>query len=310
MDGRRDPGTAPGRVPEAVTASTGAGAGDRVGGGPEGRPRYVRAGDCGLYVRFEQVIDPAVNRRVRALARRLREASLPGVGDVIPSYAAVYIRYDPLQTSFDDVVARCRELEAGAGDLEPVEPRVYLLPTAYGGEHGPDLEEVSRYHGLDPEEVVHLHSSTDYYIYFIGFSPGFPFLGGLPPRLATPRREVPRSRVPAGSVGIAGSQTGVYPVASPGGWRLIGRTPVPLFRVDRDPPAVLEPGHYVRFVPVTGEEYRRIAAAVAAGEFEIETFAKDGGVAPAEGFGEYGIESASKGGGAPRAGGAGGRGGP
>lgn len=224
-----------------------------------------------MYVYFDQVIDPVINRRVRQLARRLRRAALPGVGDIVPSYAAVYIRYDPLVTSFDEVAARCRLLEAGLDDSEPPEPRVYLLPTLYGGEYGPDLEEVARYHGLVPEEVVRLHSSTDYYIYFIGFSPGFPFLGGLSPRLATPRREVPRTRVPAGSVGIAGSQTGVYPVSSPGGWRLIGRTPVPLFRADRQPPAVLEPGHYVRFVPVTEDEYHRIRAAVEAGEYEVET---------------------------------------
>lgn len=259
-------------VPMASPSSSG-----YMGDDAEERVRYVRAGDCGLYIYFEQRIDPTVNRRVWALARCLREASLPGVGDIIPSYAAIYVRYDPVQTTFEEVVARCRELEATSYELEPIKPRVYLLPTAYGGEYGPDLEEVARYHDLDPEEVVRLHSSTEYYIYFIGFTPGFPFLGGLSPRLATPRRDEPRNRVPAGSVGIAGSQTGVYPVTSPGGWRLIGRTPVPLFRVDRDPPVLLEPGHYVRFVPITAEEYRRIAAAASAGEYEIETIPKGGG---------------------------------
>ncbi|HEY8414771.1 MAG TPA: 5-oxoprolinase subunit PxpB [Thermaerobacter sp.] len=235
------------------------------------RPRYVRAGDSGLYVYFDRVIDPGVNRRVRELAGRLRRAAPPGVQDIVPSYGAVFVRYDPLVTSFEEVAARCRALDAGPDDSEPPPPRVYLLPTVYGGEYGPDLEEVARYHGLAPEDVVRIHSSAAYYIYFLGFTPGFPFLGGLSPRLATPRREVPRTRVPAGSVGIGGSQTGVYPVSSPGGWHLIGRTPVPLFRADRQPPAVLEPGHYVRFVPVTEEEFRRIRAAVAAGEYEIET---------------------------------------
>ncbi|HEY8341821.1 MAG TPA: 5-oxoprolinase subunit PxpB [Calditerricola sp.] len=255
--------------------------GSRRSDRPHRRTRYVRAGDCGLYVYFDQVIDPGVNRRVRELANRLRRAAVPGVADIVPSYAAVYVRYDPLVTSFHEVAARCRLLEAGLDGPEPVAPRVYLLPTVYGGEYGPDLEEVARYHGLAPEEVVRLHSSTDYYIYFIGFTPGFPFLGGLAPRLATPRREVPRPRVPAGSVGIAGSQTGVYPVSSPGGWRLIGRTPVPLFRPDREPPAVLEPGHYVRFVPVTEDEFHRIRAAVEAGEYQVAT-------APANASGETG----------------------
>lgn len=241
----------------------------------EAGPRYVRAGDCGLYVVFPQVIDPGVNRRVRALARRVERAGWPGVVEVIPSYAALYIHFDPLRATFDGLVARCRELVAGADESEPEVPRVYLLPTVYGGEFGPDLDEVARFHGFHPEEVIKLHSGRDYYIYFLGFSPGFPFLGGLDPRLATPRRRVPRTRVPAGSVGIAGEQTGVYPVDSPGGWNVIGRTPVPLFRIDRDPPALLAPGDYVRFVPISEAEYRRIAAAVAAGEYRPTSVPKE-----------------------------------
>lgn len=239
------------------------------------RTRYVRAGDSGLYVYFDQVIDPMVNRKVWQFVRQLKQASLVGIRDIIPSYAAVYLNYDPMRTTFEELVTRCRDVEALSDHSETIRPRVYLLPTAYGGEYGPDLEEVARYHGLDPDEVLRLHTSVDYYIYFIGFTPGFPFLGGLPPQLATPRRDVPRKRVPPGSVGIAGSQTGVYPVSSPGGWRLIGRTPVPLFRVDKDPPIVLEPGHYVRFVPITREQFRLIADAVAEGDYEISIVAKE-----------------------------------
>lgn len=274
------PGAAPAPSRSAGSgAPTGCGAAAAPAGGPQspfdGGPHYVRAGDCGLYVVFPQVVDPAINRRVRWLARQVERAGWPGVVDVIPSYAALYIHFDPLRVTFDELVGRCRELVAGPGEAEPEAARVYLLPTAYGGEFGPDLDEVARFHGLDPEEVVRLHSGRDYYIYLLGFSPGFPFLGGLDPRLATPRRRVPRTRVPAGSVGIAGEQTGVYPVESPGGWNLIGRTPVALFHIDRDPPAVLVPGHYVRFVPIPGAEYRRIAAAVAAGEYEPVSVPKE-----------------------------------
>lgn len=239
--------------------------------------RYVRAGDCGLYVVFPQVVDPAINQRVWWLARQVEQAGWAGVLEVVPSYAALYIHFDPLRVTFDGLVARCRELMDAVEEPEPEVARLYLLPTAYGGEFGPDLDEVARLHGLDPEEVVERHASRDYYIYFLGFSPGFPFLGELDPRLATPRRRVPRTRVPAGSVGIAGQQTGVYPVESPGGWNLIGRTPVPLFDVRREPPALLVPGHYVRFVPISEAEYRRIAAAVAAGEYEPVSVPKASG---------------------------------
>ncbi|ADU51446.1 Allophanate hydrolase subunit 1 [Thermaerobacter marianensis DSM 12885] len=246
-------------------------------------PQFLRAGDCGLYVVFPQVVDPAVNRRVRRLARAVVEAGWPGVVDVIPSYAALYVRFDPVTVTFHQLVDRCRERLAVLDQLEPEVARVCLLPTAYGGEWGPDLEDVARFHGLDPGEVVRLHAGRDYFVYFLGFSPGFPFLGGLDPRLATPRRSVPRTRVPAGSVGIAGEQTGVYPVESPGGWNLIGRTPVRLFDPASDPPALLRPGHYVRFVPVTGDEYRRIAEAVARGAYRPEWVVRDEPAVPPAG---------------------------
>lgn len=233
-------------------------------------PEFVRAGDCGLYVVFPQVIDPAVNRRVHRLAEAVTEAGWPGVVDAVPSYASLYIRFDPATVTFRELVDRCRAQLAGFAERKGEAHRICLLPTAYGGEWGPDLEDVARFHDLTPEEVIRRHAGCDYFVFFLGFSPGFPFLGGLDPRLATPRRSVPRTRVPAGSVAIAGEQTGVYPVESPGGWNLIGRTPVRLFDPRRDPPALLRPGHYVRFVPISGDEYNRIADAVTRGTYRPE----------------------------------------
>ncbi|QIA27240.1 5-oxoprolinase subunit PxpB [Thermaerobacter sp. PB12/4term] len=249
-----------------MTAGTG-GEPARDAGGRAEEPRFLRAGDCGLYVTFTQVIDPAVNRQVHRLARTVQSGRWPGVVDLVPAYASLYIRYDPLTVTFEELVRRCREQLEDPGDNPPEPARVCLLPTVYGGEWGPDLEEVARQHGLTPAEVVRLHAGRDYFVYFLGFAPGFPFLGGLDPRLATPRRSVPRTRVPAGSVGIAGAQTGVYPVESPGGWNLIGRTPVRLFDPAASPPALLRPGHFVRFVPVDAGEYRRIELAVARGAY-------------------------------------------
>ncbi|GAB6876379.1 5-oxoprolinase subunit PxpB [Thermaerobacter litoralis] len=267
-----------------ATAGAGSGAAGVSAGGPSAagpsaagpsEPRFVRAGDCGLYALFPQVVDPAVNRQARRLARAVMAARWPGVIDVVPSYAAVYIQFDPVTVTFDRLVNRCRELLGAAAGGEPEETRICVLPTAYGGPWGPDLEAVARFHGLEPEEVIRRHAGRDYFVYFLGFSPGFPFLGGLDPRLATPRRSTPRTRVPAGSVGIAGEQTGVYPVESPGGWNLIGRTPVRLFDPAADPPTLLRPGDYVRFVPVDGGTFERIAEAVARGTYRPQWLIRD-----------------------------------
>lgn len=231
--------------------------------------RVAPAGDQGIYVYFQQRIDPAVNRRVRRLAAALREpaARRLGVVEVIPGYASVYVIFDPLRADHDQVADFCRRLlPRTAGGQDPPARRI-RLPVLYGAEFGPDLHQVARHAGLTVDEVIEIHAGTDYLVYFTGFSPGFPFLGGMSPRIAAPRRATPRTRVPAGTVGIAGEQTGVYPVDSPGGWNLIGRTPVPLFAADRDPPALLAAGDYVRFEPVAPETYAEIAAAVASGGY-------------------------------------------
>jgi len=200
------------------------------------------ASDHSLLVRFGDRISLETHGRVRNFVRWFRA---PGVRNLHPAYASVLICFDPLRTTHDELAARARE---AAGDAPAPAARLVEIPVCYGGELGPDLADVARLNGLTPERVVEIHSSAEYLVYFLGFSPGFPYLGGLPASIATPRLDAPRTLVPAGSVAIGGNQAGVYPVASPGGWRIIGRTPLELFRADREPPALLEMGDRVRFV--------------------------------------------------------------
>jgi inhibitor of KinA len=216
-------------------------------------PRFLLAGDAGLVVEFGDAIDPEINHRVHALARALTEHLLPGLGEAVPSYRSLLVHYDPLCLSYAEVESFVSEALQRCEGATPPEPRLIEIPTVYGGEHGPDIGFVAEHNGLSVEEVVRLHSEATYTVYMLGFTPGFPYLGGLPNALAAPRLETPRQRVPAGSVGIAGAQTGVYPLATPGGWRLIGWTPVALFDPARTPPALLHPGDQVRFVPVEEE---------------------------------------------------------
>ncbi len=211
-------------------------------------PVYSPVGDSALLVRFGEQMDAAANRRVHALAQRLRQHPLAGVGEAVPGYITLLIHYDPLLLTYDQILAWVRKQAAQAQDEAGAAPRCVEIPVIYGGEFGPDLAFVSAHTGLSADEVIRRHTAPTYTVYFIGFTPGFPYLGGMDVRLTTPRLETPRARVPAGSVGIAGPQTGVYPLESPGGWRIIGRTQLPLFDLAAQPPSLLSPGDEVRFV--------------------------------------------------------------
>lgn len=213
------------------------------------------AGDSALLVSFDTggQIDLDTNLRAHALAAALETANqndpMPGMGEAVPGYATLLVHYDPLLTGYAEVEARVRAcLVNDAVSLR--EPRRVEIPVVYGGEDGPDLDFVAQHSGLSVEEVVHIHASREYPVFLMGFTPGFPYLGGMDPAIAAPRLPAPRSRVPAGSVGIAGEQTGVYPLESPGGWRIIGRTPLRLFDPLRAEPFLLAPGDLVRFVPI------------------------------------------------------------
>ena len=236
------------------------------------KPRFLHAGDQALVVELGDAIDPDLNRRVRDLRLAIEKAEVSGVLDLVPTYRSLLIYYDPVRTSANELKDSLARIEGRVDEGSLGKPRVVHIPTLYGGEYGPDLEFVAEHADLSANEVVEAHSGTDYLIYMMGFSPGFPYLGGLDDRLHTPRLESPRTEIPAGSVGIAESQTGVYPVASPGGWRLIGRTPLQLFDPGAEPPSLLAAGDYVRFAPLESEdEYRAIEATVQSGEYKPVT---------------------------------------
>ena len=232
-------------------------------------PKFLPAGDRALVVEVGDVISPECNRRVNQLLGAVEEGVVRGVVDLVPTYRSLMVQYDPMLVSFEDLREAISEVGSKLKDGKAGTGRLVEIPTLYGGEYGSDLEFVAEQAGLSVEEAVGLHSGVDYLVYMMGFTPGFPYLGGLPERLATPRLTTPRTVIPAGSVGIAESQTGVYPLTSPGGWQLIGRTPLRLFDVERDPPSLISAGDRVRFVPLGSEdEYLRLKEATALGEYE------------------------------------------
>jgi len=219
------------------------------------RARFQRASDQSLLIYFGQQITLEAHEHVRRLLRLLELEPIAGVRNLNPAYCSILVKFDALKWRHEKLE---EILKRYLGRLEEVtlpEPRQVEIPVCYGGEHGPDLNDVSAMHGVTPAQVIELHSSTTYLVYFLGFVPGFAYLGELPEALVTPRLATPRRRVPPGSVGIAGSQTGVYPVATPGGWRLLGRTPIAMFRSDRDALSLLSIGDRVRFTPISAEQF-------------------------------------------------------
>lgn len=211
--------------------------------------------ESGLLIEFADVIEPALVARVMALSAAIEAAHPPGLLDVVPSYRTILLAFDPAATDGDALASLVRRLAGEAATVPAPEARTVTIPVLYGGEQGPDLGDVAAHTGLGPEIVVERHATAAYRVACMGFAPGFGFLVGLPPELATPRRTTPRTRVPAGSVAIGGAQTGIYPDALPGGWNIIGRTPVALFDLRRPEPFLLQPGDAVRFQPIGAEEY-------------------------------------------------------
>lgn len=214
------------------------------------KPAIVPAGDSALIVRLGDSIDPAVNAWALLLAERMREAAWPGVGEAVVGYASVTVYFDPLRVEPREVEERIRVLAETAPPGAPPKPRAIEIGVRYGGEQGPDIEEVAAFARCTAQDVVRLHVAREYRVFMIGFLPGFTFMASVDDRIAMPRRDTPRQRVPALSVGIAGRQTGIYPIESPGGWRLIGRTDQPMFDPFWPQPSRLLPGDTVRFRPI------------------------------------------------------------
>ena len=223
------------------------------------KPTISPVGDRAISIDFGQVIDPTINRHIRQTIERIKELQLEGIIELVPTYCALLVEYDAMLYSYSDICNIIEPtLEEGMTDTTNELVTVVEVPTVYGGDFGPDLSFVASHNHLSEDEVVSIHSGTDYLVYMLGFIPGFTYLGGMDPRIATPRLSSPRTLIPAGSVGIAGEQTGTYPSDSPGGWQIIGRTPVTMYDMSKAQAALLNAGDYVRYVPIDESEFHRI----------------------------------------------------
>lgn len=213
------------------------------------KPKIVALGDSAILVRLGDEIDLKTNQHVHALANLLATSSISGIIETVPAYATLLVHYDPLILSFAQIKDHLRAKISQAEVTTSRQPRRVEVPVRYGGESGPDLESVASHCGLHVEDVIRIHSEMIYTVYMMGFTPGYPYMGKLDDALVTPRLDTPRTRVPAGTVAIAGSQTGIYSIESPGGWNLIGWTPLKLFDLESDSPFLFSPGDEVKFIP-------------------------------------------------------------
>ena len=229
---------------------------------------FMPVGDCALTVEFGNEINEELSGKVRSLSIALKAASIPGVLEWIPTYRSLMVCYNPCVISFRRLTLRLNKLLKQAGHIQQAGKRVWEIPVCYGGEYGEDLSFVASNAGITPDDVIKLHAGREYRIYMLGFLPGFAYLGGLDKRIHTPRLKTPRTRIPPGSVGIGGEQTGIYPIASPGGWQLIGRTPLKPYDPTRALPILFEAGDYLKFMSIDQNQFTQIASQVEAGTYK------------------------------------------
>lgn len=221
--------------------------------------KYLLAGDKSIVVEFGDIIDEEINRKVINLMKNIEESNLiESIYEMIPTYRSLMINYNPLKITFNNLINSVKEIESNLKISDKGEKKVVKIPVLYGEDFGPDIETVAKHNDLTIEEVIKIHSEEEYLVYMLGFTPGFTYLGGMNKKLETPRLSNPRVKIPAGSVGIAGKQTGVYPIDSPGGWQLIGRTPIKLYDPKRENPILLSAGDYVKFFSITKGEFDQI----------------------------------------------------
>ena len=237
--------------------------------------RYLVAGDSAVCVEFGNEISPEINKKIRAFKIAVEKSDIPGIVETVPTYRSLLVHYHPEVIRFQALTEKFDKLMGSLSSIPIPPPTVIEIPVLYGGEMGPDIENVAEHNHKTVEEVIKIHTSEEYLIYMIGFIAGFPYLGGMSKEIATPRLKSPRVKIEGGSVGIAGEQTGIYPVASPGGWQLIGRTPLKLYDADREKPVLLEAGQYIKFAAVTEEEYKKIEKEVEDGTYKYVVYDKE-----------------------------------
>jgi inhibitor of KinA len=236
----------------------------------------VPLGDSAIRISFGNEIDVSAHYQINQFLQNFRRQKIAGVIECVPAYTSIGIFYDPAKIRYSKLEKMVYCILESATGLKPISPIVYNIPVYYGGKTGPDLQYVAKYNNLSEKEVIHLHSNKEYLVHMIGFVPGFPYLGGLNKRISSPRLERPRAKIAAGSVGIGGDQTGIYPAEVPSGWRIIGITPLTLFDIEDDKPSLLSAGNYVSFFPVEHEEFLAIKELAAKKKYDVLTYKKGG----------------------------------
>ena len=222
------------------------------------KPKIMAVSDNSIMIEYPAEISEEINSRIRYITRQISEKMAGRIIDIIPAYHTIAVGYDCLENDYRTLIRDIEEIVAGSSVDEDEERDIVEIPVCYEEPYGLDIEEVCEIHDISREDLVRRHTAPEYLVYMVGFTPGFPYLGGMDESIATPRKKEPRSKIPAGSVGIAGSQTGVYPIESPGGWQIIGRTPLKLFDPYRENPVMIKSGQYIRYRSISAEEYEKL----------------------------------------------------
>jgi inhibitor of KinA len=234
----------------------------------------IPLGDSAIRISFGNEIDESTHHQINRFLQNFRPQKIDGVIECVPTYTSIAIFYDPTKIRYSQLEKLVYSVLISAKESKPESPIVYRIPVYYGGETGPDLRFVAEFNHISEQEVINVHSNMEYLVHMIGFVPGFPYLGGLNKKISSPRLEIPRAKVAAGSVGIGGDQTGIYPAEVPSGWRIIGIIPLSLFDVEKDNPSLLSAGNYVSFFPVKYEEFLDIKELSASKKYEVLTYKK------------------------------------
>jgi len=242
----------------------------------QSKTRYLIAGDRAIVLEFGNKISRQLNLLVRKMYYCISKENIEGTEEIVPTYRSLIIYYNPQKVKYADLVQQFKELEKSVTEITLPVAHINEIPVLYGGECGPDLKFVAQFNKFSVKEVINLHTEKEYFIYMLGFSPGFAYLGGMSDKIAAPRLGKPKLKVSEGSVGIAGKQTGIYPIESPGGWQIIGRTPVKLFNPQKEPPFLLKSGDYIKFYPINQEQFKEIKKKVNQGNYncKVETYGR------------------------------------